>query len=284
MTPLMKNREQLFFSNKLFFSTLFMNFHLLKRNLPLPIFKYIRFFLSPRMDASLYSLSSLEKKIGYTFRRPKLLVQALTHSSIGFEKKDSTLDNERLEFLGDAVLQLIITEYLFKEYPDLHEGELTKIRTGLVSGTALKTYALQLNIGEHLIMSRGEEANGGRKRSSIISDSFEALIAAIFLDGGIKAARSFVLKQTRDHLQHIVKLPTEINPKGHLQELLQSSQSSAPIYELIKESGAAHQKKFHCRVLWEGRELGTGEGRSKKAAEIVAATEALKTLKKEQID
>lgn len=228
------------------------------------------------MNANSSHFSSLEKKIGYTFRNSELLTQALTHSSIGFEKKALSLDNERLEFLGDAVLQLVVTEHLFSLYPDLQEGELTKIRTGLVSGLALKSYAARLKLGDYLIMGRGEEANGGRKRSSIIADSLEALIGAVFLDGGIKAAKSFILKQTKEQLQQIVKEPTEINPKGNLQEILQSSSTSAPIYELLKESGAAHQKNFQCRVVWEGHELGTGEGRSKKEAEIAAANEALK--------
>ncbi|MFI0348051.1 MAG: ribonuclease III [Chthoniobacterales bacterium] len=228
------------------------------------------------MDDPSLTFHQLEKEIGYRFRNQDLLKQALTHSSIAYEKNSAPFDNERLEFLGDAVLQLVITEHIFTLFPYFHEGELTKIRTGLVSGSALKAYALRLQLGQHLIMGRGEEANGGRKRSSILADSFEALIGAMFLDGGIKPVKKFLLQQTKEHLKHVIKKPTEINPKGHLQELLQSSTAGAPVYELVQESGAAHSKNFHCRVLWNGRELGIGEGRSKKAAEIAAATEALK--------
>ena len=247
-----------------------MNFYTLR------IFKQLLSLLTPCMDDQSPTLRSLQKEIGYHFRNPKLLTQALTHSSIAFEKNNTSFDNERLEFLGDAVLQLVVTDHIFDLFPHFHEGELTKIRTGLVSGSALKTYASHLQLGKYLIMGRGEEANGGRKRSSILADSLEALIGAIFLDGGIKAARIFILKQTKEHIHRVAQEPAEINPKGHLQELLQSSTAGAPVYELVQETGAAHSKKFRCRVLWDGRELGIGEGRSKKTAEIAAAIEALK--------
>lgn len=218
----------------------------------------------------------LEKEIGYHFKDRQLLIEALTHSSIALDKINHLFDNERLEFLGDAVLQLIITEHLFHLFPDFKEGQLTKIRTRLVSRTALKAYAAALNLGKYLIMGRGEEASGGRERASILGNSFEALIGAIHLDGGLDASRNFILKNAKEHIEHILVQPEEINPKGKLQELLQSQGSQAPIYELVDESGVAHSKHFRCRVLWNEEQLGIGEGRSKKEAEVAAANQALK--------
>ena|SRR3990167_11463280 len=227
-------------------------------------------------------MKALEKEISYHFRNPQLLIEALTHSSIAFDQGHNPFDNERLEFLGDAVLQLVITRHIFHLFPHFHEGQLTKIRTRLVSRTALKAYAAHLDLGKYLIMGRGEEASGGRQRSSILGDSFEALIGAIYLDGGLDAAQTFILKEAEGHLNHAIIEPEEINPKGHLQEHLQSLAPSPPIYELIEERGASHSKCFRYRVLWEGKELGIGEGRSKKEAEVAAAMEALKTVNAEK--
>lgn len=221
------------------------------------------------------SRSLLEKEIEYQFQDPLLLREALTHSSIALDQGKNPFDNERLEFLGDAVLQLIITTHLFELFPDFKEGRLTKIRTRLVSRTALKAYAADLQLGKYLIMGRGEEASGGRERSSILGNSFEALIGAIYLDGGIEAARIFILKHAKEHLNNVVTEPEEINPKGRLQELLQSLSAEIPTYELLEETGAAHLKQFRCSVFWNGKTLGVGEGNSKKKAEVAAATEAL---------
>ena len=222
--------------------------------------------------------SALEKEIEYQFQNPQLLREALTHSSIALDQRKNPFDNERLEFLGDAVLQLIITDHLFALFPDFKEGRLTKIRTRLVSRTALKAYAADLQLGKYLIMGRGEEASGGRERSSILGNSFEALIGAIYLDGGIEASSAFILKHAKEHLNHVVTEPEEINPKGRLQELLQSLSAEIPMYELLEERGAAHLKQFRCRVFWNGKTLGVGEGNSKKKAEVAAATEALNYL------
>lgn len=224
------------------------------------------------------SFQDLEKKIGYHFKNPQLLVEALTHSSIALDRAQHPFDNERLEFLGDAVLQLVITSHLFQIFPEFAEGPLTKIRTRLVSRTALKAYASNLELGKYLIMGRGEETSGGRERSSILGDSFEALIGAIYLDSDFARARKFILQQAADHLHRVALEPEEINPKGRLQEILQSKAPSPPIYEHLEERGKAHLKYFRCRVLWEGKELGIGEGRSKKEAEVAAATQALKGL------
>ncbi len=219
--------------------------------------------------------SALEKKIGYRFKNPSLLQEALTHSSITLDQGKNSFDNERLEFLGDAVLQLVITAHLFELFPNFKEGRLTKIRTRLVSRTALKNYAVDLQIGKYLMMGRGEEASGGRERSSILGNSFEALIGAIYLDGGLDASGNFILKQAQEYLQHVLMEPEEINPKGRLQELLQSLSAERPIYELLEERGAAHLKQFRCRVSSNGTTLGIGEGNSKKKAEVAAATQAL---------
>ena len=224
-------------------------------------------------------VKDLENKIGYHFKNPQLLTEALTHSSIALDRAQNPFDNERLEFLGDAVLQLVITTHLFEIFPEFEEGPLTKIRTRLVSRTALKAYASRLDLGKYLIMGRGEETSGGRERSSILGDSFEALIGAIYLDSDFSKARKFILQEAAENLHRVALEPEEINPKGHLQELLQSKAPSAPCYEHLEERGKAHLKYFRCRVIWEGQELGVGEGRSKKEAEVAAATQALRDLK-----
>jgi len=222
-------------------------------------------------------MNPLEKRIGYKFRNSLLLAEALTHSSISLERKDYPFDNQRLEFLGDAVLQVVITEELYHKFPGFTEGQLTKIRTRLVSRSALKVHAYNLRLGEHLMMGRGEEASGGRGRASTLGDSFEALIGGIYLDGGLGAARIFILRMAADDLDAVTAEPEEINPKGKLQEILQSLAPSAPVYKLLEESGPEHLKHFRCRVCWEGLSLGEGEGHSKKEAEVAAAEAALAT-------
>ena len=220
-------------------------------------------------------MNPLEARIGYKFRNSLLLAEALTHASISLERKDYPFDNQRLEFLGDAVLQLVITEELFHKFPAFTEGQLTKIRTRLVSRAALKVHASHLRLGEHLMMGRGEEASGGRDRASTLGDSFEALVGGIYLDGGLGAARIFILRVASADLNTVAEEPEEINPKGKLQEILQSLAPSAPGYELLEESGPEHLKHFRCRVVWEGLTLGEGSGRSKKEAEVSAAAAAL---------
>ena len=235
--------------------------------------------LFPVMDtttlAAEHLMNPLEERIGYKFRNSLLLAEALTHASIYLERKDYPFDNQRLEFLGDAVLQLVITERLFITFPSFNEGPLTKIRTRLVSRTALKEHARKLRLGEHLMMGRGEESSGGRDRASTLGDAFEALVGGIYLDGGIEAAKLFILRVAAEDLAEVEVSPGEINPKGQLQEILQALAPSAPVYELLEESGPEHLKFFRCRVVWEGIELGDGQGLSKKEAEVNAASEAL---------
>ena len=231
--------------------------------------------MDTKLLAAEHLMNPLEERIGYKFRNSLLLAEALTHSSISLERKDYPFDNQRLEFLGDAVLQLVITEELFRLFPDFTEGQLTKIRTRLVSRTALKVHAVALRLGEHLMMGKGEESSGGRERASTLGDSFEALVGGIYLDGGLASAKKFILRIASADLAAVTAEPFEINPKGKLQELLQSLAPCAPSYEILEESGPEHLKHFRCRVIWDGLTLGEGCGGSKKEAEVEAAGTAL---------
>jgi ribonuclease-3 len=217
----------------------------------------------------------LEDRIDYKFRNPLLLAEALTHPSLGHETQQRHFDNQRLEFLGDAILQLVITEYLFAHFKDQPEGQLTKLRSRLVSRDALRTHAAALDLGQFLLMGRGEEASGGRARVSILADAFEALIGAIYLDGGLEAAKTFILAQAQGNLEEVEEEPVDINPKGNLQELLQSISPRSPVYEVLSQSGPEHDKRFVVQAVWEGIVLGKGSGKSKKQAETAAAEEAM---------
>ena len=168
-------------------------------------------------------MTPLEERIGYKFRNSLLLAEALTHPSLGHEAQRYHFDYQRLEFLGDAVLQLVITEYLFSHFQGEAEGQLTKLRSRLVSRDALRTHAAALDLGHYILMGRGEEASGGRERTSTLADAFEALIGALYLDGGLDVAKNFILTQTRADLAKLAEEPSDFNPKGDLQELLQSN-------------------------------------------------------------
>jgi len=220
-------------------------------------------------------VTPLEERIDYKFRNSLLLAEALTHPSVGHEAQRYHFDYQRLEFLGDAVLQLVITEYLFRNFRLEAEGQLTKLRSRLVSREALKMHAVTLDLGRYILMGRGEEASGGRERTSTLADAFEALIGALYLDGGLEVAKKFILTQTRADLDALAEKPVDINPKGDLQELLQSISPNSPMYELVSQSGPEHEKTFVSQVVWEGIVLGQGSGRSKKQAETVAALEAM---------
>jgi ribonuclease III len=227
-------------------------------------------------------VSPLEERIGYKFRNSLLLAEALTHPSLGHETQRYHFDNQRLEFLGDAVLQLVITEYLFRHFGGEAEGQLTKLRSRLVSRETLKTHAAVLDLGRYLLMGRGEEASGGRSRTSTLADAFEALIGAIYLDSNLETAKKFILEQARGDLEQVTAEPVDINPKGQLQELLQSISPSSPVYELVSQTGPEHDKTFVVQAVWEGIVLGRGSGRSKKHAETAAALEAMKLKRWEQ--
>lgn len=220
-------------------------------------------------------MSPLEERIGYKFRNSRLLAEAITHPSLRHETQRHEFDNQRLEFLGDAILQLVITEYLYDKFRAEPEGQLTKLRSRLVSRDTLKKRGLALDLGSFLMMGRGEEASGGRARTSTLADAFEALIGAVYLDSGLEAAREFILTQARPDLEQLAKEPVDINPKGNLQELLQSISPRSPVYKTLSQSGPEHAKTFVVEVVWEGVALGQGKGPSKKHAETAAAEEAM---------
>lgn len=220
-------------------------------------------------------MNPLERQIGYKFRNSLLLAEALTHPSLSFERKTFHFDNQRLEFLGDAVLQLVITHHLYRLFPTFSEGQMTKLRSRLVSREGLKKHALSLGLGDYLMLGRGEEASRGRERSSTLADAFEALIGAMYLDSDLETVRRFVLRVASGDLGALAREPAEHNPKGELQEILQAISPQSPAYEVISETGPDHLKEFICRVLWESKELGRGSGQSKKQAEINAAGDAL---------
>ncbi|MDQ2825250.1 MAG: ribonuclease III [Verrucomicrobiota bacterium] len=217
----------------------------------------------------------LEERISYKFRNPLLLEEALTHPSVGHETQRKHFDNQRLEFLGDAILQVVITEHLYHHFRGEAEGQLTKLRSRLVSRETLKAHAAALDLGRYLMMGRGEEASGGRERTSTLADAFEALIGAIYLDSDLETARRFILAQARSDLEQLAEEPVDINPKGYLQELLQSISPQSPVYETISETGPEHEKTFVVQAVWEGILLGEGSGRSKKQAETAAAADAM---------
>ncbi len=220
-------------------------------------------------------MNPLEERIGYKFRNSLLLAEALTHSSLSHETRKHLFDNQRLEFLGDAVLQLVITEHLFKHFPDFTEGQLTKLRSRIVSREGLKVHALQIGLGQYLMMGRGEETSGGRERASILADAFEALLGAIYLDSNLVETRRVILLVTQDDLKAMLDEPVEVNPKGQLQEILQAISPQSPQYRIASQQGPEHEKEFIAEVFWEGILMGRGAGLSKKLAETSAAIDAM---------
>ncbi len=222
-------------------------------------------------------MRELQKAIGYTFRDLSLLETALTHTSYANEVyKDGLKSYERLEFLGDSILGFTAADYLISTFPEMHEGELTKLRADLVCETSLAQTAAQLGLGRYLRLGRGEEAGGGRTRTSIIADVVEAVIAAIYLDGGLVAARRFIYDHVLVDTKARVKLNTDY--KTMLQELVQQKKNQTLSYELLSESGPDHDKQFSVRVLLNGETVGEGAGTSKKRAEQAAAREAVERL------
>ncbi len=226
-------------------------------------------------------IDQLEQALGYAFRDPNLLVLALTHPSVAHEVGIGSLQqhNQRLEFLGDAVLQLVITSELYQKFPTFGEGPLTQARAQMVNRTSLANQGRRLDLGNHLILSRGEETTGGRARASTLADAFEAVVGALFLDAGYQATSQIILRLFRDGFGELVELPNLINPKGELQEYLQTKSPAPPRYEQISVSGPDHVRQFECAVYHGDSELGRGTGRSKKLAESAAALEALRRLK-----
>lgn len=221
------------------------------------------------------------QRLGYIFKDQALLRLALTHPSAVWEPGSNQQHNQRLEFLGDSVLQLILSRELYEKFPEVGEGLLTKARAQMVNCQTLAEQAIQIGLGDHLRVSRGEELNGGRERPSTLADAFEALLGAIFLDGGYEAAREFVLRQFRGAFGELEVMPNLENPKGELQEILQAKSAEPPTYFLASVSGPDHDRVFECTVHHEGVELGRGRGKRKKIAESQAALAALMTLRQE---
>ena len=221
----------------------------------------------------------LQARIGHAFREIGLLQLALTHPSVAQEAGGPKLDNQRLEFLGDAVLQLALSQELYGKFPEFGEGALTKARAKLVNRHALAVHGRDLALGELLILSRGEELSGGRERSSTLSDAFEAVVGAVLLDGGFEVARGFILRQFGTDLDGLVAEPIIENPKGELQELLQADMQEPPEYRMVSATGPDHDRVFECIVLHRGVELARGQGKSKRIAESAAALNALGTLR-----
>ncbi len=223
----------------------------------------------------------LEDTIDYQFQNKNLLKMALTHSSYANEHRmKKTKNNERVEFLGDAVLELIISDYLFRTYSKKNEGQLTKMRSSLVCEYTLAMCAKDISLGKYLLLSKGEDMTGGRERDSILSDAFESVIGAIYLDAGYEKARIFVEKYL---LQDVENKTLFYDAKTILQEMAQKESGRTVRYILVDESGPDHCKKFTVQVDFNGRILGTGDGRTKKAAEQKAAYESILILKEQQV-
>lgn len=227
------------------------------------------------MDAK---LKGLEEIIGYSFKDQHLLSHALTHSSYANEKHwDKTKCNERLEFLGDAVLELLSSQFLFKNYPTMPEGEMTKLRASLVCEQTLAFCAEEIPLGDYLLLGKGEDQTGGRKRPSVVSDAMEAVIGAIYLDGGLANAKEFVHRFILNDIEHKQLF---YDSKTILQEMVQAEFKDGLVYELLKEEGPDHNKTFEVCVKIGNRVIGKGSGRTKKAAEQVAAYHGICELKK----
>lgn len=220
-------------------------------------------------------MTELEKNIGYEFSDKALLTRALTHSSYANENSHTHQDNERLEFLGDSVLGFITAEYLFTNHKNQPEGELTKLRSYAVCEKSLFEFAKQIDLGDNILLSHGEEKTGGRERASVLSDAFEALIAAIYLDGGIENAKEFVLRFVAPYVE---QKPSFKDYKTMLQEVIQRNAGEQLSYVLVSESGPDHDKRFEVEAHLNSNVIGRGTAGSKKKAEQEAARQALELM------
>ena len=229
--------------------------------------------------SSIY-MARLQQRLGINWSAPELFYQALTHSSCAHENRHLGLThNQRLEFLGDAVLELVISEHLFRMFPDSSEGELTKLRAAVVCEPSLAKVSKELALGYCLRMGRGEERSGGRERPSILADAFEALLGAIYLDKGLEAARKIILDELASVIKDVIEGKLDKDYKTELQEMLQQHSSDPVSYVILREEGPDHNKTFTAGVIYRGKEIGRGTGHSKKEAEQRAAKEALVLIK-----
>lgn len=224
-----------------------------------------------------YDEKAIEQNIGYEFKNKALIKQAMSHSSFINEMKKKGMESyERLEFLGDAVLELISSEFLFENYKDLSEGKLTKLRASIVCEFTLSSVSEQLHFGDYVLLSKGEEQTGGRNRSSILCDLFESVLGAIYLDGGMEPAKKYVHTFLLTDIEHKSLF---YDAKTTLQEMVQKDGTGVVTYELLEESGPDHNKKFITEVFVDGKSLAVGEGGSKKNAQQMAAYKAILKLK-----
>ncbi len=230
-------------------------------------------------------LAGLENSLGYTFRKKSCLREALTHKSYAYEnqknQKKRILFNERMEFLGDSVLELIISEYFFLSFSDYTEADLSKIKAYIVQESTLAETAKNLDIGTYLLLGKGEEMTGGRQKASLLADAFEAVLAAIYLDGGYKKARDFVLRHLANKIDELAADNFIFDFKTKLQEVSQAQFGVLPEYITHKEEGPEHRKIFEVKVVINDTFLGSGRGKTKKAAAQKAAEEALKKVREE---
>ncbi len=224
------------------------------------------------------SLRVLQERIGYRFKDISLLQIALIHSSFAFERLDGGKHNETLEFLGDAVLDLAVGVLLFKRFPTMREGKLTRIRSALVNEKGLAGMAREIELGQHLLLGRGEEVSGGREKASILSCAYEAMVGAMFVDGGYDVAQEFVVRFFSPLIEKRQQDLALVDAKSGLQEMLQERYNEGPTYVLEREEGPAHARTFFVSVRFRDEQLGTGQAGSKKLAEQKAAAEALKKL------
>jgi ribonuclease-3 len=226
----------------------------------------------------------LEERLHLKFKQPALLKQALVHTS--FLNENPGIDvgsNERLEFLGDAALGVVVAEQLYNEYPNVDEGKLTELRAHLVRRDTLARAAARFELGEYLQLGRGEDAAGGRRRPTNMARAYEALVGAIFLDGGVTKVRAFIKRSLSDELQALRNKGMPLDPKSRLQELVQSRWQTTPSYKLLKTEGPDHARRFTVQVMVGRKALGVGEGRSKQMAEKEAAQQALTEIDQQEI-
>lgn len=226
-------------------------------------------------------MKRFQQIIGYEFDGSDLLIQALVHSSFANENSiEKQKNNERLEFLGDAVLEIITSDYLFTKYPKMLEGELTKLRASIVCEPTLAAFAKKIKLGDFILLGKGEENSGGRGRASVLSDTVEAVIGAIYLDGGLEHARAFIEDK---FLEQLDGSKLFVDSKTHLQEIIQKASDKPVEYVIMNEKGPDHNKTFEVTVKHLGKAIGSGVGRSKKAAEQEAAYNAIKKLEEDSL-
>lgn len=225
-------------------------------------------------------MNNFEKNLGYKFNNRKLLENALTHSSFANENRNSLSSNERLEFLGDSVLSIIVSDYIYNKFPDMPEGKLTKLRASLVCEQTLCKFSKELGMGEALRFGKGEMLSGGAERPSILADAFEATLAAIYIDGGMEPAKKHVLRFIKQELEHHTDTAVK-DYKTVLQEIIQKNPEEKISYVLVNESGPEHDKMFEFEVKLNSNTIGKGKGKSKKQAEQMAAKQALQLMGQE---